>query len=282
MNSITYKNASAWCGGKKMYLNSRKADVFFTFQSGNVKVPAHKCVLSSMSSVFQSMFNGTISRKNIVQITDTSSEVFTEFLQFFYLKTVKITAENALEMMNLGKNYAVASCLKACTEFCKLTLTLDSMCWGYELAILFELDDLRMFCEQKICENPEKIFKSISFLFSDPDLLHHILQLDLLCDETIVFDGCIAWVKEACIKQELDENNVKNLRTQLGDLFFEIHFGNMNVEDFYERYCLYRELFSVDEFEDILTMIALKEFQSEKFNRNTKTDDKLKETIMCN
>lgn len=256
-----------------MYLKHRTADVFFVFQTEGVKVPAHRNVLSAISSVFRTQFNGTFPQKCVIQMVDTTSRSFTEILKFFYLKTVELTSENALEVMSLGKKYSVNSCLEACTEFCKSTLTLDSMCWGYELAILFELDDFKRFCEQKISENPEKIFRSISFLLCEPNLLQHILQIDSLkCDETIVFDGCIAWAKEACIQQELDENNVDNLRTQLGDLFFEIRFGNMNLEAFYDLYCLHKNLFSVDEFEDIVNMIALKDFHSVKFCRNSKIE----------
>lgn len=274
--AFVYKNASTWRGGENLYLDRRTADVFFVFRAVRVRVPAHKSVLSAMSPEFQSMFNGTIGQKGVVRIVGTTVEAFKVFLKFFYLGAVELSSENALEVMSLGKKYAVANCLEACVEFCKATLTLDSMCWAYELAILFELDELKRFCEQKISQNPHKIFHSVSFLLSESNLLHHILQLDSMqCDEITVFDGCIAWAKEACIQQELDENDGRNVRNQLGDLFFEIRFGKMNLEHFYERYCLHKDLFSVDEFEDILSMIALKDFHSEKFNRNDKMDNQI-------
>lgn len=274
--AFVYKNASTWRGGENLYLDRRTSDVFFVFRAVRVTVPAHKSILSAMSAEFQATFNGTIGQKGVVRIVGTTVEAFKVFLKFFYLSAVELTSENALEVLSLGKKYAVANCLEACVEFCKLTLTLDSMCWGYELAILFELNELKRFCEQIISQNPHKIFHSVSFLLSESNLLHHILQLDSLqCDGITVFDGCIAWAKEACIQQELDENNGRNVRNQLGDLFFEIRFGEMNLEHFYERYCLYKDLFSVDEFEDILSMIALKDFQSEKFNQNDKMRNRI-------
>lgn len=283
MNLLIYKNPSVRRGGEKMYLNHRTADVFFTFQIERVKVPAHKNVLSAISPVFRAMFNDAIAHKGVIQLVDTTSAEFIDFLKFFYLRTVEVTAENALEVMKLGKKYAVKSCLDACTEFCKSTLTLDSMCWGYELAILFKLDDLRRFCEQQIIENPKKIFRSISFLMCEVDLLHCILQLDSLqCDAITVFHGCIAWAREVCIQQGLDESNVEKMRAKLGDLFFEIPFEQMELEHFYALYCSHKDLFSVDEFEDILSMIALKDFHSEKFNRNPRVEDRLRAEVMCN
>ncbi|XP_031638200.1 BTB/POZ domain-containing protein 2-like [Contarinia nasturtii] len=269
MESLMYKNRLPSKGNKRNYLNDQTADVFFVFETEYKKVPAHKSVLSQNSTAFKSMFNNTSDQNGVIKVVDFTSGAFKEFLQFFYLAKVQLTSANVMEVMRLGRKFAVKNCLDACAELCKSMLTMDTMCWGYELAIRFELDDLRAFCERKISENPEKIFHSISFLLCEPNVLQQILQLDSMdCDETMVFDGCMAWAKSTCIEKELDENLVENLRRQLGDLIYDIRFSAMNIVEFYDRYCMYEGLFSVEEFENIITMIALKQCDSKKFNKH--------------
>lgn len=274
-DAIVYKNVLSWRGCEKLYLDERTCDVNFLFKSPNgeyEKIAAHKSILSSVSPVFDAMFYGPYKQTGDINIIDSTPDAFREFLQFFYLSTVKLSAENIPEVMYLGKEHMLPDCLKACTHFCESTLNISNICWGYELAILFEQNELKRFCERKISESPVKIFESNSFLTCEPNLLRHILQLNSLkCDESIVFDGCMAWAKAACIQKNIDEKNAQNLRTELGDLFGEIRFGRMKVEHFYSRYLLYDGLFTEDEFKEIIRKIAFKDFQPRSFNRITCT-----------
>lgn len=275
MSSIIYKNAIPLRDCEKLYLSSENADIFFVLQTSQEnceKIPAHRSILSVTSPIFDAMFYGSSACIGDIEIFGSTPQAFREFLQFFYRSTVKLSDENLAEVMNLVRKYALDDCFNECSEVCELTLTLDNLCWGYDLAILFEHEHLRLFCEQKISENPKEIFRSTSFLGCEPSLLRCILQLKSLnCDETLVFDGCIAWAKSACVRKDLDKNDMQNIRTELGDLFYEIRFGEMNLEDFYDRYCFYRSLFSLDEFEEIISMIAMKNFQSRKFNQNPRS-----------
>lgn len=272
MSSIIYENPLPLRDCGKLYLNGENADIFFVLKTSEqdcVKIPAHKSVLSVTSPIFDAMFYGASTQVGDIEISGSTPEAFKEFLQFFYRSTVKLSDQNLAEVMNLVKKYELDDCFNECSEVCELTLTLDNLCWGYDLAILFEHEDLILFCEQKISENSRDIFRSTSFLNCDLNLLHRILQLESLnCDESAVFDGCIAWAKTACVRKDLNKNDMQNIRTQLGDQFYEIRFGEMNLEDFYDRYCFYRNLFSLDEFEDIISMIAMKNFQSGKFNQS--------------
>lgn len=276
MDSIVYKNLMAWRGCEKLYLDTKTSDVFFIFRSEKneeiEKVPAHKCILSATSPVFGALFYGLHKQDVDIDVVDTSAEAFKEFLQFFYRNQVKLTTENVPDVMVLCKRYRLddwQSVLNTCNDVCKSTLTLDKMCWGYELANLFQLDELKSFCEEEIGKNAAEIFRSSGFLKCQPNLLRHILQLESLkCNEAIVFDGCIAWAKAECLRKGCNENDAKNLREQLGDLFYEIRFGEMAHEDLQCRYRMYEGLLSVEEFRDITMMITSKEFRPNKFNRN--------------
>lgn len=291
MNSIVYKNVLSLRDCETLYLNRRNCDVFFVFHANGrtaQRVPAHKSILAVISTVFDDLFYGATPIDGDVIVSDTTADVFREFLQFFYLSTVQLTAKNFFNVMQLVTKYGIENCvLDACSELCEITITLDNICWGYELAILFEHTELQQFCENFISENAQKVFQSNSFWHCESHVLRNIVELDALkCDELTVFDGCLAWAQLACHRERIDATNMQNLRHQLGDIFHAIRFGYMSVEDFYQRYCQYKGLFSLDEFEDIISMIALKGNHrstlfntrpraGQKFNRS-KSNDRMK------
>lgn len=272
-SSIVYKNALPLRGSEKLYLDERTADVFFVFSvdsEKNVTIPAHKGILSAISPVFDEMFFGaTKCDENIINIDDTTPDAFKEFLQFFYLNRATLTVEQKMDVISLCKQYKLNDSKEAYNDFFKASLNMDNMCHGYELAILFEQNDLKEYCEQQISKNARQIFQSSSFLCCKPSLLHRILQMDSLnCRETVVFDACMAWAKANCLAKSLDEKYVQNVRAQLGDLLFDIRFGEMSIGCFYMCYQSYEELFTAEEFKEIIGLIASKDFQSIKFNRN--------------
>lgn len=271
IDSIIYKNHLLLRDTERLYLDADSADVFFVFKRTDQTcriIPAHKNVLSIISAVFDSMFYGPAAQDDNINIDDASPEVFREFLQFFYLTAVRLTVENYLDVICLVKKYAIEDSVNACNEVGELSLSLDDMCWGYKLAILSQNGYLERFCEEIICKNPYQIFRSSSFLHCEPYVLRCILQFDgMECDECVIFDGCIAWAKVACIQCGIDDTNSKNIRKVLGDIFYEIRFGEMSVMDFYHRYCLHKGLFSLYEFEDIISMIVLRNHQSGRFNQ---------------
>lgn len=275
--AMVYKSVLSWRGCEKLYLDSRTADVYFVFNFDGEeykKVPAHKSLLSAISPVFDAMFYGEAKEQsNNIEIVDSSAEAFEEFLQFFYRSTVQLTAENAFEVLNLGHKYEIAidHCLDTTLiDLCESMLTTDNMCWGYEIAIIFERQRLKQFCEQKINENPMEILHSNSFLTCKPNLLRHILRMDSLKRDKIVFDGCLAWSRAACVRDGLDDN-WQNIRTQLGDLFYDIGFDRMTIEIFIECYRTNEQLFSLEDYREISMMILCKDFQPAQFRRNFQT-----------
>lgn len=270
LHSIAYQNVLAWRGCEKLYLDIRTCDVFFVFDTelGEThRIPGHKSILSAISPMFDAMFYGPLKKDGDINIVDASANAFKEFLQFFYLSTVKLTVENVSDVMNLGKEYLIDACFNACTDLCKLTITPENVCWGYELAILFDQSDLKRICERKLRDHPKEVFQSSSFLNCQSNVVRHILQLNSLNSDE-VFDGCLAWAKSTCIRKGANENDAQNLRSELGDLFYEIRFDEMQPKWFHDRYCLHKGFFSKDEFIDISMMIADKAFQSTKFKRS--------------
>lgn len=68
-----YQNRDLIGGVEKLYLQSKAADVHFKFGSEDdpnsiVRVPAHKSLLATASTVFDSMFYGDLKENGDIQI----------------------------------------------------------------------------------------------------------------------------------------------------------------------------------------------------------------------
>ncbi|XP_031630850.1 BTB/POZ domain-containing protein 1-like [Contarinia nasturtii] len=261
-----------------LYLDAKRSDVnFLFFEKKNnrrsarkliEKVPAHKIILAAASPVFDAEFFGSIKENGDVEIVDSSPEAFKEFLQCFYLGTVTFTMKNIPEIMNLANKYDVPDCMNACTKFVNDNLTSKDICWVYDLAILHEHQELKKFCDEFITTNADTVLKSNEFLTCSKKMLREILKLDLLCKESIVFDRCLAWAKNACQQNGMDENVASNLRDQLDFCLFLFRFGSMTIQEFSLATLGCEGIFTVGEMDDIVSSISLKGFVSKKFNQN--------------
>lgn len=259
---------------KNLYLNEDMSDVKFVFSDDEnaderkiiAEIPSHKFLLSASSDVFRVMFNGSWKEKTEVEIDDSSPEAFKEFLQCIYLTKGTFTEENVHSVINLANKYQINHCVSACLQFLIDNPTPANVCLSYALVNLDEQSDLKQYCMRKITKNPSLAFTSDYFLNCDRNLLEEILKLNFICEETIVFDWCLAWAKNACLKNGLDENDTKNLRNQLGNCLYLIRFTTMKIEEISERTSKYDGLFEDGELVEIFHSIVQKENKSKNFN----------------
>ncbi|XP_055306128.1 BTB/POZ domain-containing protein 3-like [Sitodiplosis mosellana] len=254
---IDYKNFGLPTSVRNLYLNADIADVNFIIRSADgyhYQMPAHKVLLAARSDVFKAMFYGTVKEEGDVKIVDATVAAFKEFLQFFYFGRVSLTMENIGYVMNLVNKYNMPDGMNVCVSFLTDTLTNESACTAYGLAILHDQDDLKQFVEQKIGWNTKAVFESASFLQCNHAILSHILNIDVLsCPEVEVFKACIAWVKAASGQQIVTKEIVQ---THLGNLFYAIRFGLMKIHEFAALVPEYDNLFSKEEYKEIIQMIG--------------------------
>lgn len=247
---------------RKLYLNESTADVHFVFaqeRTAEVKrIPAHKCLLAIASAVFHRMFFGELKEEDDVHIVDVSADGFKEFLQFFYMEEVNLTGDNLAEVITLADKYDVPGCMHLCEQFLEITLTLDSICWCYELATLFRLQHLIDMCEERICLETKSVFDSDGFLHCPRQLLARILALECLsCDEIDILHATMRWATEACKREHIDATIATNQRQQLAECFDLIRFPAMSSEDFSKCLSEYDGLFNATEMLDILSHLTL-------------------------
>lgn len=264
----------------KMYLDTETADVKFVFphDDGTQSVPAHKSILATASPVFRAMFYGALKEKENVEIADATVAGFKEFLQFFYMSNVTLTMENIDEVARLTDKYDVLEYLNCYAEYLidNDKLTMDNICWGYQLAVIIKHEGLKGFCEKHISAFTGDLFKSTTFLHCDQKILKQILGLETLtCNEIDLFEGCLAWAKFSCEQNGIDGKKLENLRTRLGDCFNLIRFGAMSHKDFVTRTVAYEEIFTRDELAHILYKNTDK-FTPNKFNQIPRSNTLLK------
>lgn len=257
-----YKNELHSLIGRQCYLSENLADFHFTFETSH-RIPAHKLLLSA-SDVFQKMFNGSWKEVNEVKVVDASVEAFKEFLQFFYLNDVKMSMENAAEVMNLGTKYNVKQCVNACDELLLHGITYENACRSLELAYIFDRDEVKEECENIIEINTMNVLMSSSFLHCDKKVLSFILMNDSLqCSEAELFKAVMAWVKTKSKENELTK---KIIETELGNLFYEFRFRSMTLKEFSDLIPSYGSLFNINEHQDIIQMIASNKYEAKIFS----------------
>lgn len=291
----TYKNQVLPGKIKKLYLDEATTDAYFLFEDAmkSEKVPVHKNLLAAGSDSLYAMFyrglktegdaNGddvnadgataneasaSSTNTDIVKIEDVSIEAFKEFLQFFYCDQIKLTMDNIYEVVYLGKKYLVEECVNVCERFCNDKLAVDNVCVIYELAMRFDMFELQHVCEAYIAKNPSAVFQSECFIECKKSVLSRILRSNTLsCAETVVFSACMEWVKAAS-KQEVV---TKALVTEhLGELFHEIRFGLMTIDEFATLTTSFGTIFTLEEYQDIVQTIAIKEFQPKIFKKQAR------------
>lgn len=214
----------------QFYLNENTADVFFLCKNGtekcndelenydNVikeKIPAHKTILASVSSVFYAMFYGQLPEKTEIEITDVTAGGLKQFLSVIYKQEFICTIDYVHEVLYLLEKYDISGCSLAC---CKFLI-------------------------QSGCE----YFKTTNFLNCSQTILLAILQNVYLKGEgEILFKACMDWAENACNIFGLD-GNIENRRKVLGNCLDFIEFASINREKTLEYLKDHGSLFKVNE-----------------------------------
>lgn len=248
------------------YLNEDTADIFFLCSDEadegedkvmKVRVPAHKVILASASSVFQAMFYGLLPEQNQVELTDTTADALKEFLQLFYKNDVTYTIENIQEVMYLADKYNVPDCTTACCTFLKQNSTPEKMMIGYVSALHYNLLELKFFFENEMLLKREQFFRSTYFLHCSKATLKSILKSVYLKGEgEMLFLACMAWAEEACDWSGVDSTDMKNRRQMLDECFDLIEFASIKRDVVMEFLKNFHCLFKTNELDYIFQLVS--------------------------
>lgn len=252
---------------EKLYSNRHQTgDATFLVESQQIR--AHRSVLAALSPKYNAQFYGLNSDDGEIYVPHISAAEFNVFLQFFYKNKVDLTMENIEAVMDLAKQSLVDEFIESCVNFLKSQIKVNKVCISYRLAKLYDIETLRLDCEQRISANTMEFFASDDFLQCDLDMLLHILKMDTLnCKEIDVFGACMAWARAQCKRGSSDDERPENLRKVLGDTIYQIRFSSINAEEFADLHKSMEGFFKPDETIELLYITTkLKDFKSQKFN----------------
>lgn len=236
---------------------------FFSFETNNSRIGAHKILLAKGSGVFNSMFFGKLKENGDVKVVEASESAFKKFLQYFYFDEVPLSEKNIADMIQLAVKYNVKKCFEDCIQFLIEILNESDIWTALHLAGRFDNQELKKACDTFIIVNTTAIFKSTEFSECTKEQLAHIVKMNILsCSEVEVFEAMIAWVTAKCGDDALSKELVQK---HLGKLYYEIRFKSMKIENLplLKKY----ESILRNDFVTIMIMIVTPEFQPEHFNK---------------
>ncbi|XP_045185878.2 BTB/POZ domain-containing protein 6-B-like [Mercenaria mercenaria] len=215
-------------------LSEHLSDICFVFKSHkDVKLPAHKFVLSMRSPVFEAMFYGTLAEGgSTISIEDIEPETTKDLLRFVYSDKPQLDGSNVLRCLYAAKKYALTGLVKQCSSFLESNIDPSNVCSIHEQAVFYEIKPLQEKCFDYILENASDVFSAEGFSSISHSTLLNVLKHDELSeDEVNIFKAALNWSKHNCKAKNISPD-ANNLRECLGDALYEIRFPIMPIEEF--------------------------------------------------
>lgn len=228
MTCIKEKNAV-------MYNNSLMSDVLFIVGQGTQKqkIPAHKYILATGSSVFYAMFYGGLADSlEEIELPDVEPIAFHNLLRYLYVDEIQLAADNVLCTLYVAKKYIVPFLAKACVQYLETSLSARNACILLSQGRLFEEQELMQQCWEVIDAQAEEALASDGFADIDYSTLESILLRETLnAKEVSVFNAVCRWAEAECNRKDIDATAEKK-REVLGRAFNLVRIPAMSLEEF--------------------------------------------------
>lgn len=243
------------------------SDIKFQF-ADNREIFAHSFVLSLRSSEFYESLKTTIGTTKLINITDSSYDVFLEFIKFFYIEKCEINETNILELFELSKKYCVDDLELQCRTVMLSDVNVDNVFDKLDKSLNVEWNAVQNFTLHFIANNFLQFIEDEKLYEINSSTLKAILSLDEVSDiyEFAIFNAITKWAARACTKDGVEVNACEK-RIRLGDNLKLIRFASMTAEDFGK--CIQQEpgLFTDVEISTICVSIITNEKNSMGFNK---------------
>ncbi|XP_046687488.1 BTB/POZ domain-containing protein 6-B isoform X2 [Homalodisca vitripennis] len=218
-----------------MFNNELMADIRFIVGSPGQtqKIPAHKYVLATGSSVFYAMFYGGLAEnKEEVEVPDVEPSAFLTLLKYLYCDEIQLEADTVLATLYVAKKYIVPHLARACVNYLETSLTAKNACLLLSQSRLFEEPDLMQRCWEVIDAQAEMALHSEGFVDIDLNTLESVLGRETLnCKEMHLFEAALSWAAAECGRREL-EPTAQNKRQVLGSALYLVRIPTMSLDEF--------------------------------------------------
>ncbi|KAK3103017.1 hypothetical protein FSP39_015791 [Pinctada imbricata] len=218
---------------EKIGVSGDYSDVNFVFPNEeNKTLHAHKFVLAARSSVFGTMFYGSLPETGDITLQHQTSRVFHDFLRYLYTDDIDIDGNTVTELLYTSKMYGVACLTEKCDKYLEENLAVDNACTVLNHASLFDLTNLFAEVKTYIEINAKDVFQADDFKNLSRKCLSTLLESEnLTAAEAIVLKSVLQWAEQQCELQSLEANG-ENKRKMLGDLLYKIRLPCLKLDDF--------------------------------------------------
>lgn len=213
-------------------LNANTADISFVCsyraELGYIqceKIPAHKIILASVSSVFQAMFYSHLPEKDVIELPDVTADGFKQFLHLFYNTEVKFSVDHVHEVLYLAEKY--------------------------------DIPDYVFMCSKYLIENGHEAFQTETFLCCSQTVLQTILQNKYSKGEgVLLLQACINWAENACNFHKLASDSMENRLKVLGNCLDSIEYASITQSAAIDFMLNYHGIFNVNQIGHMLQSIS--------------------------
>lgn len=182
----------------------RKVNAFtdVILRQENVKIPAHKIVLSCVSPYFEAMFNGNFKEnqenQHEIQIGGVSDSALVSIIDYFYTGSVIVTMDNAEELLEISDILLLEETKKSILRFLKDTMNYSNCLIHKYLGSIYCDENLVESANSYFCRNFEAVSQTQQFL--QIPTFEELFQLLEDCvitvkSEEIVRRGIKKWVE---------------------------------------------------------------------------------------
>ena len=245
-----------------MFNNSLMADIHFLVGGPDCqrRVPAHKYVLATGSTVFYAMLYGGLA-ENLAEdilVPDVDPDAFLSMLKYLYCDDIHLEPDNVLATLYAAKKYIVPHLARECVRYLETSLKASNACLLLSQSRLFEEPELMQRCWDVIDAQAEIALKSEGFTDIDSPTLLTIMQRETLnCGELTVFSAACEWAKAECIRRD-EQVTPAMMRNVLGQAMQCIRFPAMSVEEFAD-FAVKSDMLDLQEITDIFLNFTAKE-----------------------
>ena len=225
------------------------------------KIPGHKYILATGSTVFYAMFYGGLamdietgnSPDNAIDVPDVEPTAFLAMLKYLYCDDIDLSPDNVLPTLYAAKKYIIPFLAQECVRFLESSLSARNACMLLSQARFFDEPALTQRAWEVIDAQAQLALTSETFVDIDKDTLELILARETLnCRETVIFNAAKNWALAECVRkdiqdeandddQEENENGSQNnqelseaerCRQVLGRALYLVRFPCMTVQEF--------------------------------------------------
>ncbi|RGB27450.1 BTB/POZ protein [Rhizophagus diaphanus] len=243
--------------------------IIYAGEESNVKeIHAHSNILCIRSQYFRTAFSNEWAEKKdgkfILMKPNISPYLFNIILRFIYCGNIELKNLQgpevlklliAVDELNIQQliSYIQEYLIDHQTEFLHQNpIGILETIYQHE-----SFTDLRDFCLEKICEEPEIIFNSDKFIELKAPLLEILLRRDdLNIDEIKIWEGLLKWcfAQQNMINDPTKWNNedITKIERSLHSFIPLIRFYDINPTDFFYKVYCYKEILPQDLIHNLL------------------------------